>query len=437
MRRPTRPFPSAVWALCLGALAGPAAYAEDPCAGDAKQYCPDVQPGSGRLVICLRQNQARLSAACRDRLAADALKARKVIERFGRSCQVDMAQLCAGIRPGGGRLLQCLGEHQGELSTSCQAEMRWYAEAREKFSAVKRACRADAERLCQGVPPQAGPLLECLQENEARLSGECNPADIRLAVEAAGVVDTVEEMAREDRVKEALEILQGIDSVAFSRSQILFQVDSFEGLGGKANASRFLFNPQLVFGDRHEFALQLKVPVLTLYPYASQVPTQSGLGAVVTAFAWAVSFRGQVGHYLSLALRWPTAAEPALGASWAVAPTYAVALGLARWLSLTTQLTWLRSFARGGYPSSNLLLLEPILVANLPGRSFLALYTRLGWNLDDDSFLPVMKGVAGLFLDRQKSVSISAWYQASLTDEAVSQTFKFELGASLAYFFDW
>lgn len=424
------------WALCLGALAAPA-YAEDPCVADVKQFCPDVQPGSGRVGACLRQNEARLSAACRDRLSADALKARKLIEKFGRSCQADRARLCAGIRPGGGRLLQCLGGHQGELSPSCQAEMDWFAGAREKFSAVKRACAADAERLCQGVPPQAGPLLECLQENEASLSSACNAADVRQAVEAAGIVDTVEEMAREDRVKEALEILQGIDAVAFSRSQILFQLDSFDGLGGKASASRLLFNPQFVFGDRHQFALQLKVPVLTIYPYAAEAPTRSGVSAVITAFAWAVSFRGGVGHYLSLTLRWPTAAQPALGASWAAAPTYALALGLARWLSLTTQLTWMRSFARGGYPSTNLLLLEPILVANLPGRWFVALYTRLGWNLDDDTFLPLMKGVAGLFLDQEKSVSISAWYQAALTSEAASQTFKFSVGASLAYFYDW
>ena len=73
----------------------------------------------------------------------------------------------------------------------------------------------------------------------------------------------------------------------------------------------------------------------------------------------------------------------------------------------------------------------------LPGRSFLALDTRLGKDFVSDTFLPLMKGVAGLFVDRQKSLSISAWYQAALTSAARAETFDFEVGLSLAYYFDW
>jgi len=428
---------SIAWALCMTTLAGPVAYADDPCASDVDQFCSDVQPGSGRVGTCLRQNEPSLSGACRDRLAADARKARKLVEDFGKACRRDMDRLCANVQPGRGRILECLGVHQADLSPSCQTEMSSIAEARRRFSAVKAACKADVERLCAGVPQHAGPLLECLQANEARLSSECSPADIRQAIQAASLVDTMEEMTREDRVREALEILQGIDSVAFSRSQILFQFDSFHGLGGKANANRLLFNPQFVFGSRSEFALQLKVPVMMLYPYASGVPAQTGLGDITTAFAWALPAIGPVRQYLSLGLQWDTAAEPALGAAWAVIPAYAIAVGLARWVSLTVQVAWIRSFAAGGHPELNMLVLEPILVANLPGRSFVALDTRLGWSFVDGTFVPLMKGVAGFFVDRQRSLSISAWYQTSLSSAAVTQSFKFEVGTGLAYFFDW
>ena len=47
-------------------------------------------------------------------------------------------------------------------------------------------------------------------------------------------MDLVEEMTSSERVREALQILQGIDSVAFSRSQVLLQFDSFEGLKDQA-----------------------------------------------------------------------------------------------------------------------------------------------------------------------------------------------------------
>jgi hypothetical protein len=288
------------------------------------------------------------------------------------------------------------------------------------------------------VPPQAGPLLECLQANEARLSSDCNAANLREAMEAGTVVDVMEEMTSRDRVREALQVLQGLDSVAFSRSQILLQFDSFEALKDQANGSRLLFNPQFVFGGRREFALQLKVPVVTTYPYAAGAQPQSGLGAIGTSFAWNFVAQKRVRQYLGLGLQWQTASRPTLGAPWALAPSYAVAFGLMRGVSLTAQVVWLRSIGSSpDYPEQNLLQVEPILVVALPGRSFLALDTKLGKDFVSGTFLPLMKGVAGLFVDRQKSLSITTWYQTPLTSAAAAETYDYEVGLSLAYYFDW
>jgi len=91
----------------------------------------------------------------------------------------------------------------------------------------------------------------------------------------------------------------------------------------------------------------------------------------------------------------------------------------------------------GRYPELNLLIVEPILAANLPGRSFLALDTRLGWNFVTGTFVPIMKGMAGLYIDRQKSLSVSVWYQATLSQPAASELYKYGVGMGLAYFFDW
>jgi hypothetical protein len=434
----TRPLLAIAWALGLGLIPGPAVQAEDPCAADVLQLCPDVKSGSARLASCLRDHRAKVSIACGEKLDADALRARKFIEEFGRACRPDVEQYCASVEPGGGRVFGCLAQHQLDLSSSCQAQVTRIVEARERVTAVRKACTADAERLCQGVPPQVGPLLECLKANEARLSSGCNAAELREAVEAGTVVEVMEDMTRQDRIREVLQVLQGLDSVAFSRSQILLQFDSFEGLKNQANASRLLFNPQFVFGDRREFSFQLKVPVTTLYPYATGDQPRAGLGAVVTALGWNFHSQGQARQYLGLGLQWQTAASAPVSAPWALVPSYAVALSLARWASLTTQVVWSRSVgSNAGYAELNLLQLEPILVFALPGRSFLALDTRLGWDLTGDTLLPLVKGVAGLFVDRQKSLSITAWYQASLSTAAREGTYKYEVGLGLAYYFDW
>jgi hypothetical protein len=178
--------------------------------------------------------------------------------------------------------------------------------------------------------------------------------------------------------------------------------------------------------------------VSAIFPYAAGAPTQFGLGAVTTAFAWNFLGSGQVRQFLSIALQMDTASSPSVGGPWALIPSYAIGAALARWLSITVQAQWIRSIGSGGsYPKLNLLLLEPILAANLPGRSFLALDTRLGWDFVTGTFVPIMKGMAGMFIDRQKSLSVSVWYQATLSQPAASEFYKYGVGMGLAYFFDW
>jgi hypothetical protein len=415
-----------------------AARADDPCADDVRRLCPGVTPGGGRVAACLRQHEAELSQACRERREEDTARVRRLIQEFGLACKGDVDRYCPAVEPGGGRVLGCLSQHQVEISTPCQVELRRLTEARDRVADLRSACAADVQRLCAGVPPRAAPLLECLEANEAGLSPACNPVDVRAAVQAAVLVDTLEEMTSKEHIRESLEILQGLDTVAFSRSQLLFQLDSFQSLGERANGVRFLFNPQFVFGDRGQFALQVKLPMTALFPYAPGTPTQFGLGAVTGAFAWNFLGQGRVRQFVAVGLQCATASTPSIGGPWAVIPSYAVGAAVLRWLSVTAQVQWIRSLGSSStYPELNMLIVEPIVAVNLPGRSFLALDTRLGWNFVTGTFVPLMKGMAGIFTDRQKSLSVSVWYQATLSQAAAAELFKYEVGTGLAYFFDW
>ncbi len=411
--------------------------AVDPCAEDVKQFCGDVKVGRGRVADCLRQNEAKLSQACTAKRAAASAKLREYIAIFAAACQRDAARLCGEVKPGSGRIVACLLRQQDELSSACMAQTDRVRTATEALTTLRAECRADVDRLCAGVPADAGPLVECVQMNRDGLSEACRAIDPELAMEAAQIVDAINSTAGEKGAQELTQILQGIDSIAFSRSQVLLQVDSYQGFGGAANADRLLFNPQLVFGPRDQFSLQLKAPVLAVFPYDASRAAKTGLGAVTTAFAWAFLVTPRVSQYLSVGLQWLSPVEPPVGGAWAVTPSYAISIGVARWLAVTGQAAWLRSFASSGYPELNVLLLDPIVTVRLPGRAFLALDTKLGWNLETSSFLPVMKGLVGIYVNRQRSLSISAWYQHSLTSEAASQTFTFGVGLGLAYFFDW
>jgi hypothetical protein len=408
-----------------------------------KQFCGAIKPGAGAVQECLRQNETKLSAACKTKIAAAEAMFRGIVEEFARACRRDIDRLCSEVPPGRGRVLACLVRQQDDLSSACLPEVERIQAAAETISTIRAACRADAERLCAGVPPEAGPLVECLQANRANLSETCRSLGPEGALVPAELVDAVDSARTEERSQELLQILQGIESIAFSRSGVVFQFDSYQGLGGVANADRLVFNPQVVFGSQREFQIQLKAPVLAVYPYAPDRPAQTGLGAITTAFAWAFDGSARVHQYLSLGLQWISPVQPPVGSAWAVTPAYAISIGIARPLSVTGQVAWIRSFASSGYPELDLLVVEPIVVLNLPGRSFVSVDAKLGWNFVDSSFVPLIKGIVGLYLDRRKSLSISAWYQtvlssgAEASDDPGTLAFKFAVGTALGYFFDW
>ena len=42
--------------------------------------------------------------------------------------------------------------------------------------ALRQACRADFQRLCQGTQPGGGRILACLKDHDAELSPDCKQA---------------------------------------------------------------------------------------------------------------------------------------------------------------------------------------------------------------------------------------------------------------------
>ncbi len=52
-------------------------------------------------------------------LLAFAQPAAAMDEQVVMYCKEDVARLCAGVQPGGGRILQCLKAHKEEMSVGC------------------------------------------------------------------------------------------------------------------------------------------------------------------------------------------------------------------------------------------------------------------------------------------------------------------------------
>ena len=55
--------------IVLAADQPPTTSPRAACKADAEKLCPGVQPGGGRIAACLKQNEAQVSAACKDAMA--------------------------------------------------------------------------------------------------------------------------------------------------------------------------------------------------------------------------------------------------------------------------------------------------------------------------------------------------------------------------------
>lgn len=144
------------------------ARGDDPCAAEKTRLCPNPSDNAA-LLRCLRSNQAKLSQACTsdlDQLLAKALE-------VGAGCEGDVGKLCREVEPGDGRIALCLQSQESDLSQSCQQALSRWRNLKMELGVV---CRGDVGRLCPGLPEGDGRILACLRSHEKDLTSDCRSA---------------------------------------------------------------------------------------------------------------------------------------------------------------------------------------------------------------------------------------------------------------------
>ena len=137
-----------------------------PCADDAAKFCKGVQPGGGAIAKCLKENENNLSPSCKEHISA----AKQKIQDFKDVCQGDLDKFCKGVQPGGGAIAKCLKENENKLSPACKERV---SKIEQKVQDFTEACKADATKFCKDVKPGGGRILKCLKGHEAELSPAC------------------------------------------------------------------------------------------------------------------------------------------------------------------------------------------------------------------------------------------------------------------------
>src|SRR6202012_4963113 len=116
------------------------------------KVCAGVPTGGAPALECLEKNKASVSSAC------------------GKAC-------AAGGAAGGGPAAAATGGPSTAAGAAPAAAPAAIAlrpmRPREELFVLRSACGADVRSLCAGVPPGGGRIMECISNHAADLSPAC------------------------------------------------------------------------------------------------------------------------------------------------------------------------------------------------------------------------------------------------------------------------
>jgi hypothetical protein len=112
--------------------------------------------------------------------AGSALAQEKLVQIVADGCKAEIQTYCKGVTPGEGRVLACLYAYQDKLSPRCEYALYDASVQLERvvnaLTYVANECRGDLQAYCSNVKPGEGRLLDCLEKNKAKVSARCTQA---------------------------------------------------------------------------------------------------------------------------------------------------------------------------------------------------------------------------------------------------------------------
>lgn len=86
-------------------------------------------------------------------------------------CMDEIEAYCKNVKPGGGKIIECLNGHRKELTPTCLAKVD---KALAQFDEAKKICSEDIKTLCGDVTAGEGRILACMKAKKEQLSPPCS-----------------------------------------------------------------------------------------------------------------------------------------------------------------------------------------------------------------------------------------------------------------------
>jgi len=106
--------------------------------------------------------------------------AQGALDTFTEGCQQELTTFCKDVTPGEGRILACIYAFQDKITPRCEYALYDSVSQLDRtltnLSYAIGECRDDLKSYCADIKPGEGRLLECLKNNEKKISNRCNYA---------------------------------------------------------------------------------------------------------------------------------------------------------------------------------------------------------------------------------------------------------------------
>jgi len=112
-----------VAAFSMSSFAEEESASTGPCHDDVQKFCKEVRPGKGRIVKCMKEHESEISQTCKDHRAKIKEERKEARKERRDACREDMEKHCKDIKAGGGARVKCLKENKEKLSQECQSSM--------------------------------------------------------------------------------------------------------------------------------------------------------------------------------------------------------------------------------------------------------------------------------------------------------------------------
>lgn len=95
------------------------------CIVELEKLCEGTKPGAARRT-CFKDNETKLSPVCQRQMDQMAARIKEDMQHFRTACAGDVKQFCPDVHPGGGNVLQCLEDNYKEVSENCYQALKHF-----------------------------------------------------------------------------------------------------------------------------------------------------------------------------------------------------------------------------------------------------------------------------------------------------------------------